>query len=694
MKIDFIIPLYNKKNYIGNCLKSILSQKTQSFNKIIVVNDGSTDGSEKIVEEYKKNYDCIDLINQKNSGSSVARNTGIEKSKAKFVIFLDADDQIHEKYLVAINLMLKKFPNSKIFSTKHCNIYKNKKIIENAKDKKIFKEKIKKIGNPILKYTTDFKIFCSSGICIDRNLILENKFPINVNVGEDIYTWLRIFNRDDLILYEEELIFIFKISENRSIEIFDETPFYLTKINEFNNYYNKYHYFFYFIVASIIHLFKINSQKIKDVSSFLSLIKSQSKIIYYILKISNNSFFYLTYKVLKKLKDNKEINQENLNNKNFYISSFCYFFSIPSMPIIILCFYLLKKYELSAEVLLISSLTIFVTSSISFYARPYTVLSNQLKNGIYFLNLRKLAITPLFLIIFFFSILMELNNFYSVTIGILLILYLWSSETKLIIYELIGSRKKMFKYLLEILFLQFLVIASIFFDDNFIKILTILSIIYFSSTGLRKLIKSKINRKISNILLKFKTENYYLMVFNSLLVSITNFLFRYLIIFFCDKNYAGILFFAFSLGSLPANLFSFVFSTSIIRQRKVPNLIIFSIIIYLLITIYIFYLDTTNYKNSFLFNYVDSTHLNLFYISMLGGSLMSLALFLKNRIFLLEKFLSKLLKYEFLYSFFVLLTIPIIYYSLSIEYFGYLFLINSIFGLIIFATLHKRTFLK
>jgi len=79
---------------------------------------------------------------------------------------------------------------------------------------------------------------------------------------------------------------------------------------------------------------------------------------------------------------------------------------------------------------------------------------------------------------------------------------------------------------------------------------------------------------------------------------------------------------------------------------------------------------------------------------MLGGSLMSLALFLKNKIFLLKKFLSKLLKYELLYSFFVLSTIPIIYFSLSIEYFGYLFLINSIFGLIIFSTLHKRTVLK
>ena len=691
MKIDFIIPLYNKKNYIGNCLKSILNQKKRAFNKIIIVNDGSTDGGEKVVAEYVKKYEFIELINQNNCGSSIARNVGIENSKAEFVIFLDADDQIHEKFLIALNLMIKSFPNSKIFSTKHCNIFNNEKIIENSKNKKIFKEKIVKINNPILKYISDFKIFCSSGICIKKNLIAENKFPININVGEDIYTWLKIFKKENLILYEEELIYIFKISENRSIEIFKETPYYLTKIDEFKNYKKKYQYFLYFIVSSIIHLFKINSQSRSEVQTFLSLVKNQSIFIYWVLKIVNNNLFYFFYKILKNLKDNKEINQENLNNKNFYISSTCYFFSIPSIPLIILSLYLLRQYELSAEILLVSSLTIFITSSISFYARPYTILANKLKNGIYFLNLRKLVSIPLFFLILFFSILMELNNYYSITIGILFLLYLWSSETKLIIFELMGLRKKMIFYLLEILYLQSLIIISIYFDSFIIKIITVLSIIYFLSSGLRKLLSSKTYAKIYNIIIKFKNENYYLMLFNSSLVSITNFLFRYLIVLFSGKAYAGVLFFAFSLGSLPANLFNFVFSTSIIKQRKIPNLVIILIILYFFLTFYIFYLDTTNTKNSILFKFIDITHLDLFYISMVGGFIMSLSLFLKNRIFIYEKFLSLLLKYEFFYSFLAILAIPTIYIFLGIDYFGYLFLLNSIFGLFIFGLLNKKT---
>ena len=55
-------------------------------------------------------------------------------------------------------------------------------------------------------------------------------FLKNINVGEDIYTWLKIFKNNELVLYNKELIYIFKISENRSIDIFHEIPYYFKNI--------------------------------------------------------------------------------------------------------------------------------------------------------------------------------------------------------------------------------------------------------------------------------------------------------------------------------------------------------------------------------------------------------------------------------------------------------------------------------
>ena len=223
MIVDCVIPLFNKKNYISKAIESAINLKIKKFNNIIIVNDGSTDGSDLIVEKLSKKYPSIKLINQINLGSSMARNVGIKNSNADYLVFLDADDQLNNKYLFCLHLMKFYNPDCKVFSTKHFNIYNNKEIIDNSNNLKIFKSKIVKLNNPILNYSFNPKLFCSSGICVERNIILNNLFPKNVNVGEDIYTWLKIFQNNKLILYNKDLIYIFKNSENRSINIFQET---------------------------------------------------------------------------------------------------------------------------------------------------------------------------------------------------------------------------------------------------------------------------------------------------------------------------------------------------------------------------------------------------------------------------------------------------------------------------------------
>ncbi len=89
--ISIVIPVYNTEKYLRECLDSLLRQTFQDF-EIICVNDGSTDGSLEILEEYAGKDSRIRLLNQKHEGAGSARNAGIEAARGKYIQFLDSDD--------------------------------------------------------------------------------------------------------------------------------------------------------------------------------------------------------------------------------------------------------------------------------------------------------------------------------------------------------------------------------------------------------------------------------------------------------------------------------------------------------------------------------------------------------------------------------------------------------------------------
>lgn len=101
MKISVIIPVYNVEKYLNQCIDSVLGQTYQDL-EIILVNDGSTDRSPEICEEYKNKDSRIKLIHQKNSGVSNARNRGIDNAKGEWITFIDSDDYISDNYFDAI----------------------------------------------------------------------------------------------------------------------------------------------------------------------------------------------------------------------------------------------------------------------------------------------------------------------------------------------------------------------------------------------------------------------------------------------------------------------------------------------------------------------------------------------------------------------------------------------------------------
>lgn len=97
-KVSVIVPIYNSEKYLEKCINSIINQ-TYANLEIILVNDGSTDNSLKICQEFSKMDERILVYSKINEGVSKARNKGIEISSGEYIVFVDADDTIHENYI-------------------------------------------------------------------------------------------------------------------------------------------------------------------------------------------------------------------------------------------------------------------------------------------------------------------------------------------------------------------------------------------------------------------------------------------------------------------------------------------------------------------------------------------------------------------------------------------------------------------
>lgn len=94
-KISVIIPVYNIEEYLDKCIQSILLQNFSEY-EVILVDDGSTDKSGKICDEYSQKYSQIKVIHQANKGLGGARNTGIEAACGEYLLFVDSDDSVKE----------------------------------------------------------------------------------------------------------------------------------------------------------------------------------------------------------------------------------------------------------------------------------------------------------------------------------------------------------------------------------------------------------------------------------------------------------------------------------------------------------------------------------------------------------------------------------------------------------------------
>ena len=289
IKISVIIPVYNVEKYLRQCLDSIINQTLKEI-EIICVNDGSTDSSQQILEEYALKDERIKLINQKNIGAGASRKIGLDNAKGDLIAFVDSDDWVE---LDAFNILYKNaisnnsdvvITNFKLFNENN-NKYDNWHglIIEDYFDGNI------DFFNFNFHYT-DIKPLLLNGYTgctkIYRTEFLRSYndfyFPKYISLGEDVPFHVQVLLRASRISFCKQKLYIYRISNNNSssntsiksekvfeiFQIIDKVEIILIEnkiINEFR------YEFFIFQIVHLYHWFEKCDERLKN--EFFSLIK-------------------------------------------------------------------------------------------------------------------------------------------------------------------------------------------------------------------------------------------------------------------------------------------------------------------------------------------------------------------------------------------------------------------------------------
>lgn len=209
IKVSIVIPVYNASTYLSKCLDSVINQSYRDI-EIILVDDGSTDNSGKICDDYADNDKRIAVLHGKNSGVSTARNNGIKSSTGEYVTFIDSDDIIHPDYIKKLVNNLKEgiLPVCQID-----NFYGEVIFLDNEKEKiNLDKDHFIELCKWNLLNTPCCKLY-------NLDIIRKNKilFDAKLSLGEDLLFNFDYLNYIDKIVIINQKLYYYRRSENDTL---------------------------------------------------------------------------------------------------------------------------------------------------------------------------------------------------------------------------------------------------------------------------------------------------------------------------------------------------------------------------------------------------------------------------------------------------------------------------------------------
>lgn len=221
--VSVIIPVYNVENYLRECLNSVIDQSYSNM-EILLIDDGSTDNSGKVCDEYAQKDKRIKVIHKENGGVSSARNLGLDIAQGEYIAFIDSDDRVHETY---IEKLYKKIRAEKA-DVCLCHF------------SQLINEKLKKIKEPLpnsinidlkKKETISFfeKYFSCKGIggCIWRSLyrakiVKHYRFSCSLARAEDLLFNLEVLVNCKKVVSLNEWLYEYRINEKSQMSSYNK----------------------------------------------------------------------------------------------------------------------------------------------------------------------------------------------------------------------------------------------------------------------------------------------------------------------------------------------------------------------------------------------------------------------------------------------------------------------------------------
>lgn len=217
-KVSVIIPIYNRREYIYDCINSLLCQTHRNF-EAIIIDDGSTDGTVEICKKLAENDIRIKFFQSSHGGVSAARNCALEYATGEYVFFLDSDDMIYPLMLETLVREMKKH-SADIGACNVLSVYENnwKKLKEKLNEtpspcEAVYKSNLETLD---IMFSGISPLSCIGGVMMRRGLIGNTRFSKDLFIGEDFwFIYENVIKNADCVFLTKKWYFV-RLHESNS----------------------------------------------------------------------------------------------------------------------------------------------------------------------------------------------------------------------------------------------------------------------------------------------------------------------------------------------------------------------------------------------------------------------------------------------------------------------------------------------